>query len=140
MKLKPVIERLEAQVSALKTVGGAADVAAAGSAMIVTPAAYLVPVSDRAEANSLSAGAVSQRVLAGFGVLMAVSNVSDTTGEAAHDELEELRVSVIAALLGWQHPDHEGIVSYARGRLIAFSDRVLWWLDEFTSEFYLRAT
>jgi len=139
MRLKPVIDRLREQVPTLRIVGGGVDLAKLTTTP-ATPAAYVVPLRDNPQPNR-GVNAVIQTVEHRFGVLLVVRDVSKAQGEAAHDDaLDELRQSVFAALLGWQHPDADGVLAYAGGGLQAFDGGVLYWAEEFTVDSQLRAT
>ena len=63
--------------------------------------------------------------------MLVVSNVRDTTGEAAAAELADRRLLVRAALLGWVPETAAGeAVAFAGGRLLQFREARLWWTDE----------
>ncbi|MCC7413318.1 MAG: hypothetical protein IT495_17010 [Gammaproteobacteria bacterium] len=138
MLVAAIIARLRTEVSALRDVTGAADLRAAGITLKRWPAAWVVLTGEQAQANQL-ATAVSQRVVATVGVVLGARDVSDATGTAAREALEPVRGAVRAALLGWA-PDAEYEPCVLRGgRLLAFGDAVLWWLDEFDTAYYARA-
>lgn len=137
--ISEVIAHLKTAVPALVKVSGAADFAAAGADLKNSlPAAYVLPLAEKADASPL-ADAVLQRVGSRFGVVVAVSNLRDPRGENAHGALEPLRQAVIAALLGWPPSDAHEPVEFAAGRILSFTDGVLWWQDEFTTAYLLRS-
>lgn len=133
------VEARLATVSALKKIAGAADFASAGADLKgKLPAAYVIPMTERAGGNSL-VSAVSQHTEARFGVVLAVSNLRDARGQNAHGDLAPLRAAVIAALLGWQPgPDYDPVL-FGSGRLLQLQDGVLWWQDDFVTAYYLRS-
>lgn len=137
LSLDPIVARIKAQVAAFKKVGIAADLAAAARELKQEPAAFVIPVQDRAQRNALENG-VSQRVLSRFGVVLAVSNLRDASGERAQTELAPIRDALLAALLGWPPDAERDPCEYGGGRLLRLSDRVLWWQDNFDTAFYLR--
>lgn len=139
LSLDPIIARLDAQVAALKKVGGAADFEAALAELKIEPAAFVIPLRDAAQPNTLE-NAVSQRVISRFGVALAVQNLRDASGTKAQTELAPLRDSVITALLGWAPDADRDPCEYGGGRLLRLRDRVLWWLDEFVTAYYVRKT
>jgi len=63
MQLAPVIQRLQQNVPALKQVGGAMDLTALGNAALLSnpPAAFVIPLNDRACYISGSMNWVTQR-------------------------------------------------------------------------------
>lgn len=138
MLLALVINRLRDRVTALRSIAGAADLRTAQSELKRAPAAWVFLAAERAGANE-TVQVVSQRVAATFGVLLAVQNVSDAHGAAARDDLEAVRANVRTALLAWPpDADHEPCV-FRTGRLLAFGDQVLWWVDEYETSYYVRA-
>jgi hypothetical protein len=140
MLLDAVGQRLDTSVSALKKIAGAADFASAGmdiKSKGALPAAYVLPLAERADANGL-ANAVSQRVEVRFGVILAISNLRDALGKNAQGDLAGLRTSVFAALLGWQPDADHDPVTFGGGRLLQLQDGLLWWQDEFVTAYYLR--
>lgn len=131
--LQEVIDRLKAQVSTLRLIEGAAEFAALserGSPQ--TPAAYVVPLAESAEANPLSSG-VSQLVTERFGAILAFRHVGDPRGEAATKQIETLRAATIAALLNWAPTANHTAVEYAGGRLLGLADGIVWWQQDFTT-------
>ncbi len=140
MKLAPIVERLTLELPQLRKVGGAPDIPGAELAFKQAPAAFVLPLAETAEPNELESGALSQFVLVRFGVLWAVANLRDPSGEAAQTDLESLRVAGQAALLGWQPDETMEPCEFAAGQLLQVSDRVLWWQDMFVTGFYLRKT
>lgn len=133
-----VIAHLKTSVPSLKKVSGAVDFASAGTDLKnSTPAAYVLPLADKAGQNELC-NAVSQRVDVRFGVVLAVQNLRDARGQNAHSDLEPIRRAVIDALLGWNPDADHAPVLYGGGRLLQLADGVLWWQLEFVTVYYER--
>lgn len=137
MDLAPVIARIRSQVTALKFVGGAADLAAAAEDLKIAPAAYVYALAERA-ARSGGIGYVAQQVTARFGVVIAARNLRDARGEAAAADLEPLRTSVRAALVGWAPAAGYDRCEYVGGRLLQLAQAVLWWQDDFETTYAIK--
>lgn len=134
-----IITRLKSQVPALKVVAGAADFAAAAPEARILPAAWVIELANRPQPNSLASMAVSQANEIRFGVILAVQNLRDATGEKAHTDMRTLRQSVMTALLGWEpDPDYD-VLEYGGGRLIQLDNLVLWWQDEYITSILERS-
>ncbi len=137
MQLAPIVSRLKARATSLKHVAGAANLAALKSAPARTPAAWVVPVSESASANVSASIDVVQRIRRRFGVVIAVRDVRDATGEAALDGgLAQARSEIVAALVGWSPDAESGAIVAAGGRLLSFSSGALWWQDEFETDIW----
>jgi len=134
-----IIARLKGQVAALKLVSGAADLARAIESLKQHPAAFVLPIAERAEPNALAAMAVSQRNETRFAVVLAVQNLRDARGETAHTDLRTLRTAVLGALLGWQPDADFDPCEFAGGALRPFDDQVLWWQDDYVTRAFLRS-
>jgi len=113
MKTSPIIERVRDQVAAFAgRVAGAAEFAqAAEQEQFPVPHAFVlnaeeeVLVADaQSGARSLTAGQVSQVVWEVFAIVVAVDNTADLRGQAAGDQLDDLKLALHAALIGWS-PD-----------------------------------
>jgi len=133
------IARLRAEVPALKLVGGAADFQTAVERNpTVTPAAFVFPLEESPGENQMG-NVVIQRVVAGVGIAFVVKNVSDVTGDAARQDLIELRQAVKERLLGWSPA--AGHDPYERGNsgLLAFRDGHMWWQDVYRTAYFDRS-
>lgn len=131
LDLDVIAARLRAQVPALKSVGGAADLDAAIEGAVTTPSAFVIPMAYDAEKPYL-VGVHAQDTTEAFAVLLVTSNKRDGTGAAALQDLRPLREQVRAALAGWAPDPATGEpVSMTGGRLLAFPAGRLWWADEF---------
>lgn len=140
-----VITRLGSLVPAtLKKVGGAVDVPATEEAVArlakeKLPAAYILPLADRAGANVTGTEIVEQMVECRYGVLLAISNLRDPRGEQAQADLRAVRQAIMDALLGWAPAADYDPCEYAQGRLMQFSDQVLWWQDDYLTRLLQRS-
>lgn len=137
LRLAPWIERIAAEVPALRAVGGAADLSAIQRGVVAAPSAWIIPVAETAR-DSETVSIVSQRVNATVGIVIAVSNLRDARGAAAQDGLADIRIAIREALLGWAPDADHDPATFARGRLLSLSDQVLWWQDEYFTGYHMR--
>ncbi len=134
-----IIDRVEAEVSKLKSVAGTAGLAAAAESLKKAPAAFVLPVSDRASANSIGTMVTRQNNTTRFGVIVAVQNLRDPRGEKAQADLLVLRQEILTTLHGWQPAAEFGPIEYGGGRVLQLTDQVLWWQDEFLTSHQMRS-
>lgn len=135
--ITPYRQRLAEQLAGWSQVGSAADLEAIEGGMVTPPAAFVVPLSDAPSANPL-AGEFVQHVVVRLGVVIALSNLSDGEGASAVSELALRRGEVRAALAGWSPDDSIGWAQRGPGTLMKFDDGLLWWMDEYVTDFYER--
>ena len=97
------------------------------------PALYVVPESSRATPNRLANG-ISQRVTETVAVVIVEQTRNDPLGDAARVKVEERRIAIRAALLGYEPPDWAPL-EYRRGALVAIDreGRVVW-AESYASE------
>ncbi len=139
MQLAPIAARLQAQVSALKKVGLAAEFdAARKDVRPVPPAAFVLPLRETASGNEIE-NAISQRVTAQFAIVYAAQNLRDARGGQAHEDLDAIRVAGKTALLGWQPDPNHDPCEYVGGELLGLDGPLVWWQDVFATAFYLRS-
>jgi hypothetical protein len=100
------------------------------------PCAFVVPMSEKAEPNTLING-YSQRVTAQVGVVICVKNIKNDKGMDAQFELEAVRNEVKAALCGFEDVGFAPI-DFVAGQLAAYDAMHLRWNDIFTTQFYYR--
>ncbi len=134
-----IIDRLKDRVPALKWIGGAADFAAAAEGLKQSPAAIVLPSAERATGSSTGTLVTSQLNTARFAVAMAVQNLRDSRGEAAHADLRTLRTDIMTALHGWQPNADFDPIEFGGGRLLQLNNQVLWWQDDFLTSNLLRS-
>lgn len=132
MDLTPVIAQVRLSVPTFKTVGASADLDAAIEGVVALPAAFLLPLAERAVATDFTS-CTAQRITQAFGVLLVVSNRRDAQGAAALADLAVLRLRLRTALVGFVPDAATGEpVIYTAGRLMRLDgDGRLWWMDEF---------
>lgn len=132
MDLSLIVARMKTQLTALRSVGASADLDAAIEGSVAMPAAFVLPLADRA-ADMEMTGSTGQRIVQAFGVLHVLSNKRDSQGAAALDELKTHRLALREALVGWVPVEADGeAVTFTGGRLLRLDgDGRLWWIDEF---------
>lgn len=134
-----IIDYLAAHVSKLKSVSGAADLAAASDDLKQVPVAFIVPMSDRASPNRTGTMVVQQNNTTRFAVIIAVQNLRDARGHKAQDDLRILRQDILTALHGWEPGDAFDPIEYGGGRILRMTNQVLWWQDEFLTAHFMRS-
>lgn len=144
MLSQPIVNLLAALSTAgvkdFNKVAGAANFAAVKEDLKNQPAAYVIPMADRASPNKLGSGAISQRVTERFAVVMALDNKRDTRGDAVNAALEAKRAKVIDALIGVMPSAAYDPVEYQGGQLLALDVTTTYWQLEFTTAYqYWRA-
>ena len=136
MNLASVIARLKAQLTAFRQIGGAADLEAVdGAASVAVPAAFVLPLSERAGQVAHLSGA-PQQIDVRFLVVLVISNRRDATGAAALNDLQARRDQVLAALRGWKPTGALAAPMWQGGDVMRFADAQLWWGDEFACTAY----
>lgn len=131
--------RLEAQVSSLRRVSGAADFAAARSDLRQTPAAFVIELNNRPGPSRTGTLVVSQLNEIRFGLILAEKNLRDPRGDSAKTAMNALREAVMAAVLGWTPEAEFDPCEYGGGRLLLMDDSVMWWQEEFVTRNLLRS-
>lgn len=135
--------RLAAQsMPPLRFVGKAAEIEAAmkqGRGVPASPAAYVVPISDRAARNRAATVVTVQELTTVFGVVIAVRELADAAGGLAAETLDTVRKAVRADLVGWVPEDGDDPIEYQSGDLVALANGVTWWLDQYVTRSHLRS-
>ncbi len=134
-----VISRLKDEVSVLKIVSGAADLAKATADLKQTPSAFVIELSDRAGENRTGTMLISQNNTARFAVITATQNLRDSRGQHAKVDLRTIRIDIITALHGWQPDADFDPIEKREGRLMKMTNSVMWWQDEFITANLLRS-
>ena len=99
-----VIERLKAQVTDLRQVGGAADYAAVQELRgFATPSAYVIFAGESGGGIG-PRGARVQPAVTRFGLALAVTNYRPGAGGQLGDELRKVLGLTRSALIGWVPP------------------------------------
>ena len=115
----------------LANVGTLADMEAMKAVPRVLPAAYVAPLSERADPGVVKQASVQMHVAA-FGVALMVTHAGDATGARAADALTPLREAVHARLVGWIPPGCHTPVQFIEGSLLATESGTTVWQDVFT--------
>lgn len=140
MKSQLLVDRLKSQCSLLKDVGGAADFAAAQEGLRnKTPSAFVVPLAENAARNSSATLVVRQLVTQQFAVILAVSNLKDSRGEKALNDLDQVREQVFEKILGWAPPGTDSVMEFSGGRLLEMDNQVVWWQDDYMIDIQRRS-
>lgn len=140
MDLKPVINRLRARLTGVRSIGGAADLDSALRGVVVAPAVFVVPLARRGREIPRT-GPTRQHISSLFGVIQVVESFRDNVGEAALMDLDGLGKQIFDALVGWVLDEATGEpVVFVQGELLqAEGDGRVWWSDEFQLTSYYRS-
>ncbi|MDD5028901.1 MAG: hypothetical protein PHH58_05260 [Rhodoferax sp.] len=138
MDVTLIVNRLKAADTSLLEIESAAGLDAAMRANRAAPAAYVIPLSERA-VQLPSIGIVEHFEHRLFGVVFVISCLS-TTGDDAVVDLATVRAQVKEALIGFVPDATTGEpVTFAGGDLVQFQgDGQLWWSDEYQLKTYYR--
>jgi len=77
---------------------------------------------------------INQKITERFGVVVMLDNAptqKDKTGLTAYDSLFEIRTELFTALLGWQIPGTESLISYGGGSVLGINRSQFWYQFEF---------
>jgi hypothetical protein len=134
MKTTPLIDRLKAQVAAFGArVAGTATLEGAAETDLAVPHAFVVPQGDQTEPDEMAGGATVQIIRELFGVIVAVANVSDERGQTAGDQIDDLRVALVAALEGFRPDPRYAPLEYYGSSYIESDRARLWWQFDFVT-------
>lgn len=134
-----IIARLKTEVSALKFVGGSAELAVAEADLKQTPSAYVFEAGDDAGQNTTGTMVVSQQNKVRFVVAIATMNFRDSRGQHAGADMLAIRSAIHDALHGWSPDDEFDPIEKRSGRLIKMSKAVLWRREEFVTSHLIRS-
>lgn len=136
MKLTPIIMALRERCPSFAgRVGGAADYADLNQkANMDVPAAYVVPLEDSPEKVRGTDNEYRQVIEDNFGVVVILSNVADRRGQAAYDQVHQIRAELWRALLGWEPSDDYGPIEYRGGDLLGQDRALMVWKFDFMAE------
>jgi len=149
MKLSPIVLKLRAAnlTEFDQSIAGSAELATAQADTLEVATAYVIQLLEVAVPNTIE-GDVSQRLIEGFGVVVAIRNdlsQADKTGLTAYDKLFNIRRELWNILVGLVLPDDddgqynvEGPIYYKGGTLMDINPAWLWYQFEF--EFPARLT
>ncbi len=140
MIVAEIIARLEAiDPAPFALVEGAAELAALASGTpTAMPAAY-VYTAEEASADNERVTGVLQRTEIDVSIVLVTSSVADPRGGAAAGDLEALKIAARGALIGWQPPSADDVLTYVGGRIVRFRDGAVWWEMTFGTAIYLEA-
>jgi hypothetical protein len=128
-----VMARVRSQCPGFATV----DHALSSNAEFAYPAALVSPVMVNSNpARLLTVHSQIERVT--FGVFIILERRQDALGTSAADQLDDLRVSLRAALAGWQAPGATLPFDAAGGRLDQWRPGIAGWREDFSAETELR--
>jgi len=134
LKIGPIVLKLRAAETRFgDMIAGAAELAYALSGTLTKEVAFVIPLAEVVKANDLDSG-ISQKITERFGVIVALDNATsdrDKTGLTAYDTLHDVRAEIFKAILGWQIPGAEDLVSYGGGRIAGITRATFWYQFEF---------
>ena len=134
MRLGPIVLKLRlAETRFENRIAGAAELAYALRGTLQAEMAFVIQLGETASANALDSG-INQKIAERFGIIVMLANdVSDKdkTGLTAYDSLFEVRAELLRALLGWQIPGTESLVSYGGGSVLGINRAQFWYQFEF---------
>ena len=133
LSFAPTVERLKD--AGFRTVDGVLEFAGLTAAPRAVPALFVVPERESAAPNRMS-GVIDQKVTEIFSVII-VEEVRRADGKAS-DQLKRDVDAVVAALLGWRHPEASGPTEYAGGRLTSLDGGHIVWAASFSASRHLR--
>ncbi len=138
MDLDRVIQHLRDRAPTFQgRVAGAAELAVGvqDAAQMALPAAYVIPLDEEAEANSL-ANALRQKVMERIGVVVEFDNRADRRGQTIASLFDATRAELWAALLNWRVDPVRAVrgLEYAGGRLGDWDRARLFYQWDFTLE------
>lgn len=116
-------------------VAGAAEYASLIGEPVSTPAAFVITESDASAENQHMTGGVLQRTETDIAVVIVTRNVSDGTGGAASDDIEDLKQIVRDALVGFEPTDAEP-VEHVEGNLLKAKNGAVWWRELFGTAYF----
>ncbi|OUR62056.1 hypothetical protein A9Q74_06300 [Colwellia sp. 39_35_sub15_T18] len=102
--------------------------------------AYVVPVSDlpRSLADDL-AGSVEE-ITSTVAVVIGIQSRNDPTGEKGNELLQETLSQVRKSLLAYSPKAGYRGFKLAGGNLLNMADNGIWWLEKFSTTYYLEST
>lgn len=134
-----IIERIRQGVPDLKLVGGSVQFTAAAERQPTAVPACFVLTHSELPGPPAAANLLIQRVRIDIGIVLVVRNVSDTTGQAAALDTEQLRQKVKDQLYGWMPAGAQEPLSRGPGQLLAFREGHVWWQDIYSTSYIDKA-
>lgn len=137
MRLGPIALKLRlAETRFENRIFGVAELALALEYTLTKESAFVIQLNETASANTMD-NSINQKIGERFAVIVALANDisdKDKVGLTAYDSLFAVRAELLAALLGWQIPGTESLVSYGGGRVAGINRAYLWYQFEFVVE------
>lgn len=136
MKVGPIALMIRAAETRFgNNVAGAAEFGYAWGNVIHDEVAFVIPLGDTVSPNNTDSG-ISQKITENFAVIVVVKNdisARDKTGLTAYDLIHDIRAEIFSAILGYQIPGTEDLISYAGARLLNVNRANLWYQFEFVT-------
>lgn len=140
--IAPVVARLKAQITALRSVQGAAEFAAAVKATTAppTPSAYVLLAKENGAPSQPASEIAIQAHEARFGVVLAVRNYQVAQlGAAQADSLSALVTATRTALVGWKPAGYDGRrIEWRSGSVLSYDAATVWWQEIFLTTYWSR--
>jgi len=133
LDLTPWVTRLQSQTD-LKKVGLAVDLEAARRNLKQMPAAFVIYGREQVARND-DLSDVTQLIYAQVMVIIAVENAGASTGARNLADLKTISDQIDDRLLDWQPADADDPVEYAGGNLLGFGDQILWWGNNYATQY-----
>lgn len=130
-------EHLKTGQTVFKIVAGAIEFSQIDKKHLASPAAYVMVPEDASAENERMTGGVLQRLETDIAVLIVVENLSGPFGEAASDDLEDLKSFVRTRLIGFVPPSATEPITHVSGELIKATGGTVWFEDRFSVPSYL---
>ncbi len=136
-----VVDRLRAQVSGLRSIGGAADFAAVVDRPGALPAAFVLLAREDARPKEGGSAIAIQAIDVKFGVVLALQHYrTSERGAAQTDALQALIAEVRTALIGWL-PTGDGpqlATTLVSGQLLRYDQATVWWQETYATRYWSR--
>lgn len=129
------IDLIRAQVPDFVLVSGARDLGNARIETLRTPTAWVIANAETPEPVKYDfPEVIDQRVTTRFGVVIAVRDIGDRTGERAREALRPLRVALHRAICRWTPVGASHACRFAGGAMTSSigQDGLLLWQDDFS--------
>jgi hypothetical protein len=104
------------------------------------PAAYVYILNDASDPSSRMTGPVLQRTVADVAIVLVTENVSDPLGDAAADDLEQLKIFVRTQLLGFVPIAGIDPLEHVGGVVTRAIKGTVWFQDVFSAAYYQEET
>jgi hypothetical protein len=121
-------------------VGGITALAQVKDRPAAMPAAYVFILNDASGQNQRMTGPVMQRTEADVAVVIITENVSDPLGDAAADDLEQLKIFVRMQLLGFVPMPGIDPIEHVGGAVTRAVKGTVWFQDVFSAAYYQQET